>query len=161
MPCAAALITKVIGGQPYILVQTRQKSGGGETNGKIEIPAGKIREFESIFDTLRREVHEETGLTVTHIAGESDVVSAVTCGHTTIACSPFCVTQNLSGAYSIVLSTFLCRAEGTLLERTDETEDIRWMNARELRAILDHDPDKVFFMHVHALEKWLQTHTDN
>lgn len=48
-------------------------------------------------------------------------------GNDTILFSPYCVTQNLSGAYSIILSTFLCEAEGELLERTDETENTRWM----------------------------------
>jgi len=30
----------------------------------IEIPAEKIREYESVFDALRREVWEETGLNI-------------------------------------------------------------------------------------------------
>ena len=154
-PCVAAIIESVINGERFILVQTRQKPGGGDTNGKIEIPAGKIREYECLFDALRREVFEETGLTVTRIHGESDSAVAVTCGHATLACTPFCVTQNLSGAYSIILNTFICQVEGTPLTRTDETENIRWMPLHELRRILDHEPDSIFFMHVHALRKYL------
>ncbi len=38
----------------------------------IEIPAGEIREFENIYDCLRREIHEETGLEVTYIEGEDE-----------------------------------------------------------------------------------------
>ena len=155
-PCAGALIEREIDGVPCILVQTRQKPGGAETNGKLEIPAGKIREHECIFDTLRREVYEETGLTVTHIEGEDDAVSSAVCGHETVSFEPFCITENLSGAYGIVLSTFLCRAEGTPLEQTEEAEDIRWMTADELRDIVDNRPDSVFFMHVNALRKWLK-----
>lgn len=48
-------------------------------------------------------------------------------GNKTIMFSPYCVTQNLSDSCSLMLSTFLCEAEGELLERTDETENIRWM----------------------------------
>lgn len=32
-----------------ILMQTRQKEDGEEINGMIEMPAGKIREYEEIF----------------------------------------------------------------------------------------------------------------
>ena len=155
-PCAGALIERVIDGELHLLVQTRRKNSGGETNGKIEIPAGKIREHECIFDTLRREVREETGLTVTHIDGESEAVFSKTCGHTTVSFTPFCMTENLSGAYGIVLHTFLCRAEGTPLSHTDETEDIRWMSAGEIHRLLEDDPDCFFFMHVNALRKWLR-----
>lgn len=64
-PCVGAIIEKVIDNEKYILIQTRQKEDGNETNGMIEIPAGKIREYEDIFSTLRREVWEETGLNIT------------------------------------------------------------------------------------------------
>lgn len=45
-PCVGAIIEKVIGNDKYILIQTRQKEDGDETNGMIEIPAGKIREYD-------------------------------------------------------------------------------------------------------------------
>ena len=69
--------------------------------------------------------------------------------------SPFCVTQNLSGAYSLILSTFVCEAKGELLERTNETENIRWMKREELKEIVDHSPERIFLMHVNALRKYL------
>lgn len=61
----------------------------------------------------------------------------------------------LSGAYSIILSTFLCEAEGELLERTDETENIRWMRQNDLKEIVENNPESIFLMHVHALRKYL------
>lgn len=154
-PCVGAIIEKSIGGIPHILLQTRQKPGGDETNGKLEIPAGKIREYEGIFDALRREVREETGLRITKISGEEAVVPMHSCGADTISFAPFCVTQNLSGAYSIILLTFICQAEGELLERSDETEDIRWMPVSAVRRILAEEPERFFFMHLHALRKYL------
>ena len=57
-PCAAAIIEKHIDGEPYILMQTRQKENDRHTNGMLEIPAGKIREYENIYMTLRREVRD-------------------------------------------------------------------------------------------------------
>lgn len=65
IPCVAAIIEKIINNEKYILIQTRQKENGAETNGMLEVPAGKIREYENIFEALRREVREETGLTIT------------------------------------------------------------------------------------------------
>ena len=77
IPCVAAIIEKIVNNKKYILIQTRQKEDGAETNGMLEIPAGKIREYENIFRALRREVKEETGLTITKILGEDRQVSKI------------------------------------------------------------------------------------
>ena len=154
-PCVGAIIQKTIGGVPHILLQTRQKPDGDETNGKLELPAGKIREYEGIFDALRREVWEETGLQITKIGGEEAVVPMHSGGADTISFAPYCVTQNLSGAYSIVLLTFICEAEGELLERTEETENIRWVPVSAAERMVREEPERFFFMHLHALRKYL------
>lgn len=154
-PCVGAIIEKEIDGEKYILVQTRQKEDGGQTNGMLEIPAGKIREYENIFEALRREVWEETGLTVTRIQGEENAVTSDAAGVRTISFEPFCVTQNLSGAYGIVLNTFLCEAEGELLEQTNETQNVRWMKVADVRELVEEHLEKFFFMHVNGLRKYL------
>ena len=154
-PCVGAIIEKNISGTPHILLQTRQKAGGGDTNGKLEIPAGKIREYESVFDALRREVQEETGLQVTGIREEESAGRIQFCGAGTISMEPFCVTQNLSGAYSIILLTFICEAEGELLERTEETEDIRWVPVSAVERMVREEPELFFFMHLQGLRKYM------
>ena len=154
IPCVWAIIEQVIGNEKYILVQTRQKEDGNETNGMIEIPAGKIREYENIFSALRREIWEETGLKITKIQGEDLSAYTQTGNVSTLSFQPFCITQNLSGAYSIILNTFLCEAEGKLIESTNETEDVHWVKAVELRQLLDKNPEKMFFMHINALKKY-------
>lgn len=153
-PCVGAIIEKVIDNEKYILIQTRQKDDGNETNGMIEIPAGKIREYEDIFAALRREVLEETGLKITKIYGEELSVSTQTSDVTTISFTPYCITQNLSGAYSIILHTFLCEAEGSLVESTNETENIHWVKISEMKQLLREHPEKIFFMHINALRKY-------
>ena len=77
IPCVSAIIEKIVNNEKYILIQTRQKEDGAETNGMLEIPAGKIREYENVFVALRREVKEETGLTITKILGEDRQVSKI------------------------------------------------------------------------------------
>lgn len=52
IPCVAAIIEKIVNNEKYILMQTRQKEDGTETNGMLEIPAGKIREYENIFELI-------------------------------------------------------------------------------------------------------------
>lgn len=155
IPAVGAIIVKRTEDQEFILVQNRKKNNGDGMDGLLEIPAGKIREYENIFDALRREVWEETGLQLTTIQGEDAGKFLDVDGNQTIIFSPYCVTQNLSGAYSIILSTFLCEAEGELLERTDETENIRWMSREELKEIVEHSPESIFLMHVHALRKYM------
>lgn len=155
-PCVGAIIEKIIGNERYILIQTRQKEDGNETNGMLEIPAGKIREYEDVFSALRREVWEETGLKITKIYGEDTSVSTQTGDVTTISFNPYCVTQNLSGAYSMILNTFLCEAEGNLIESTNETENVHWERVSEIERLLRENPEKIFFMHINALKKYLK-----
>ena len=155
-PCVGAIIEKIIGNERHILIQTRQKEDGNETNGMLEIPAGKIREYEDIFSALRREVWEETGLKITKIYGEDTSVSTQTGDVTTISFNPYCVTQNLSGAYSMILNTFLCEAEGDLIESTNETENVHWEKVSEIERLLRENPEKIFFMHINALKKYLK-----
>lgn len=155
IPAVGAIIVKREENEEFILVQTRAKNNTDGTDGLIEIPAGKIREYENIFEALRREVWEETGLHITKIQGENGSDSLDVGGNRTIMFSPYCVTQNLSGAYSIVLSTFICEAEGELLERTNETAHIRWMRKDELKNIVDNSPESIFLMHINALRKYL------
>ena len=156
IPCVAAIIEKIVNNEKYILIQTRQKEDGAETNGMLEVPAGKIREYENIFRALRREVKEETGLTITKILGEDRQISNLIDGNEVISYTPYCVTQNLSGAYSIILNTFLCEAEGELLAETNESQNIHWIKIEELRRFLKNNPEKIFLLHINALQKYLE-----
>ena len=155
VPCVAAIIEKIVNNEKYILIQTRQKEDGAETNGMLELPAGKIREYENIFETLRREVKEETGLTITKILGEDNQISNFIKGNEVISYTPYCITQNLSGVYSIILNTFLCEAKGELLTETNESQNIHWIKIKELKKIFKNYPKKIFLLHINALQKYL------
>lgn len=159
IPAVGAIIVKRINSEEYILVQDRKKGDG--MDGMLEIPAGKIREDESIFEALKREVWEETGLNITTVQGEDESSCLDVAGNKTMLFSPYCMTQNLSGAssgaYSIILSIFICEAEGEPLKYTNETENIRWMKRDELEDIVYKSPEKVFLMHTQALRKYLKS----
>ena len=155
VPCVAAIIEKITNNEKYILIQTRQKEDGAETNEMLELPAGKIREYENIFEALRREVKEETGLSITKILGEDNQISNFIKGNEVISYTPYCITQNLSGAYSIILNTFLCEAKGELLTETNESQNIHWIKIKELKKIFKNYPEKIFLLHINALQKYL------
>ncbi|MCG6840601.1 NUDIX domain-containing protein [Fusobacterium polymorphum] len=155
VPCVAAIIEKITNNEKYILIQTRQKEDGAETNEMLELPDGKIREYENIFETLRREVKEETGLSITKILGEDNQISNFIKGNEVISYTPYCITQNLSGAYSIILNTFLCEAKGELLTETNESQNIHWIKIKELKKIFKNYPEKIFLLHINALQKYL------
>lgn len=153
-PAVGAIIEKEVNGKKHILIQQRNKENDGIETGMIEIPAGKIREYESIFDALRREVREETGLMITQIKGEENLIISENRGYETISFLPFCSTQNLSGGYSIILQTFICQAEGELLYETNETINIRWETIETLENMLEKNPKQFYPMHINALKKY-------
>lgn len=85
-------------------------------NGHWEPPGGVLELAEDIEDGLRREVREETGLTVEPVA--------------------------LTGVYKnltrgIVALVFRCRVTGGKLALSDETAEFRWATAAELPGLAD------------------------
>ncbi len=140
---------------PALLVQERCKPGAGTENGLLEVAAGKVREYENVFDALRREVHEETGLRLTRIRGEEAAVTRTVNGYRVMSYVPFCTTQNLSGGYSIVLHSFVCEAEGELIPQTPEARNLRWMPLGDCRRRLQDRPEEFYPLHIHALGLYL------
>jgi len=154
-PAAGGIIIKCEKGIDYILLQERYKENGGTDNGLIEIPAGKIREFENIFNCLRREIREETGLEVTEIIGEDETVTIKSNGYKVINYMPFACSQNTEGNYPIMVQTFICKVQGKVLDKTNETKNIRWVSLSELKEMLDTNENGFYPMHVATLKKYL------
>ena len=157
IPCVGALIELNLDNQKYLLIQERYKDNETVEKGLLEIPAGKIREYENIYAALRREVFEETGLEVIDIQGEDKSYYTECNGYTTMNYQPFACTQNLQGGYSILLQTFICRATGTLVEQTNESRSMRWVNCTEIETSLKEHPELFYPMHINTLSKYLTT----
>ena len=156
IPAVAGIIEKTINGEKHILLQKRDKAGSPKERGLLEIPAGKVREFENLFDCLKREVFEETGLKVVEINGADPNSKIIRNNYTVQGFEPFYVSQNSSGYYPILIITFICRAEGTKLTSSDESSDIQWWPLNEIRRKLIDNPDAFYAMHITALNKYLQ-----
>lgn len=157
IPGVAGIIIKVEHGIKKILIQERAKSDEPTEKGLIEIPAGKIREFENIFDTLRREVFEETGLNVTEVLGEESADIVQQRGYKVVSVEPYYISQNLSGSYPKIVTIFLCQAEGEMVVKSNESENIRWIVVGELRELLLSQPEKFYPMYVSVLLKYTKS----
>lgn len=155
-PGVGGIIERIINGTTYILVQERYKDDATLEEGLIEIPAGKIREFENIYDCLRREINEETGLEVVEIEGEADSVIFESNGYKVLSYVPFASAQNIEGTYPIMVQVFICKAKGDLAVCTNETRFLRWVSIKELENLLENHWERFYPMHVNTLRKYLK-----
>lgn len=158
IPGAGGLIRSRRDGEEWILVQERDKVGAPTETGLLEIPAGKVRAFENIYDCLRREIREETGCAVTRIHGEDEAVRVRMHGYEVLSYAPYASSQNLEGTYPIMVQTFLCDVEGPLaegIERSDESRHIRWIRRAELARLVREEPERFYPMHLTTLRRYL------
>ena len=68
---------------------------------------------------------------------------------------PFCCTQNLSGGYSIILQTFLCKVEGKIIPNSNETRNVRWMNVDDIYSSINKNLEVWYPMHINTLFKFI------
>ena len=155
IPGAGGIIEKEINGIKNILMQTRMKSDMPYENGLLEIPAGKIRAFENIFDTLKREIKEETGLDVVEILGENSSTIYEGNSYKVLNFMPFSCSQNLIGDYPIMVFVFICKVEGELLPFSDESQNYKWTPITEIKRIIENSPQSLYPMHVDTLRKYV------
>ena len=127
-----AIIERIENGKREIIVQWRNKNN----DDCWEFPGGQIELYESLYDALKREVKEETGLHVTAIKGESGYIR-----EGNVEClKPFSVYQQLEGQFgNSVGFHFICHAAGELLTEGDQTKDIKWIDLDELKNILENE----------------------
>lgn len=155
-PGVGGIIEQTIDGMKHILMQERCKEDAPSEEGLLEIPAGKIREFENIFDCLRREIREETGLEVTEIVGEENSVIYELNGYRVLSYEPFANAQNTQGSYPIMVQIFICKAKGELAVETNETKRLRWVPVKELQELIDKQHHRFYPMHVNTLRKYIK-----
>lgn len=156
IPGVGGILENIINGVEFILIQDRFKDDAPMERGLIEIPAGKIRGFENIFDCLRREVKEETGLDIVEIVGEAESYKYKLNSYEVLAYSPFYCAQNVDGYYPIMVQIFICKVTGQMLKSTNETKNIRWISLTDLAVLLKNKEDRFYPMHVYTLKKYLK-----
>lgn len=157
IPGVGGIIEKCVDDVDYILIQDRFKEDVPLEKGLIEIPAGKIREYENIFDCLRREIKEETGLDVIEIEGESESWICELNGYKVLNYTPFNCSQNIYGYYPIMVQVFICKVCGELLPITNESKNIRWISLKELSSLIEKNEHYFYPMHTFTLKKYLKS----
>lgn len=117
-----------------LLIQLRKRKGEAEV---YELPGGRINEYEKMVAGLRREIMEETGLTVKKIFGEQE--SVLTTGSSfSMECSkPYAAYQTIEGPVDSFGVYFLCEAEGEPEREGDDSADVHWADLEEVQRLID------------------------
>lgn len=154
LPVVSLIIERNHGDNKEILIQTRWKpEEDPKYSGCIEIPAGKINRYENVYDAVKREVYEETGLKVLKI--EPDIKTKIHSPRddASFAFMPFCCQQQLKDGQPWIGFVFICEVEDKEPKNEgDGTKDIRWIKKSELREIFDKTPHKIFTLQIGVLD---------
>jgi 8-oxo-dGTP pyrophosphatase MutT (NUDIX family) len=138
-----------------LLIQVRHKPYEGGT--RIELPGGRVEEFESLLGALRREVREETGLELPCIEGENTLIETNGVDANVECLQPFAVYQTLRGPVDSVGIYFRCQAAGQLLQAGDETDQPRWIAVAEIARLMNADAEQFSFVDRAGLAFYFQS----
>ena len=155
IPVVSAIIERRHDNEIEILVQTRWKPNNDPIySGCLEIPAGVMDvPYENVYDAIKREVWEETGLKIINIKPNIKTKTFSPRNDANFAFVPFCCQQQLKGGRPWVGFVFLCEVENT--EPTPQASEVRGsrlLKKTELKKIFDETPEKIFTLQLGALE---------
>lgn len=113
-----------------------------------------------MYDALKREVLEETGLVINNIKPDIKTIKHVTNkDDASFAFVPFCCQQQLKGGRPWIGFVFLCEVEDAEpVAQEDEVKDIRWVEKDELKKIFNETPEKIFTFQLGVLDYYF-SHT--
>lgn len=154
IPVVSAIIEREKDGETEVLIQTRWKpERDPQYSGTFEIPAGWIDKYENVYDALKREVLEETGLKVIKITPDIKTKVHSPKDDGAFAFVPFCAQQQLRGGKPWVGFVFLCEVEDTEpVAQADEAKDVHWVKKSELKRMFEQTPEKFFTLQLGVLD---------
>ncbi|MCB9058113.1 MAG: NUDIX domain-containing protein [Calditrichae bacterium] len=154
IPVVSAIIERQHGGETEILVQTRWKPQWDPIySGTLEIPAGWIDRYENVYEALRREVKEETGLQVLKIKPDIKTREHSPNDDGSFAFVPFCCQQQFKGGKPWIGFVFICEVENKEpVAQNSECRDIHWMKKADLQKLFEESPGKIFTLQLGVLD---------
>ena len=150
---ARAIIERATATGAEIVLQTRSRAHEGVK--QLELPGGRIEPYESLFNALRREVREETGLDVESIQRYGPTVEIGPRASMVECFQPFAVFQTTQGPIDAMGVYFRCTARGRLLTHGDNSENIRWVAVHEVAEWVQRTPD-LFSLDLAGIVYYLQ-----
>lgn len=159
IPVVSAIIERTHEGKKQVLVQTRwQLKGDPVYSGTMEIPAGWVNEYENVYDALKREVFEETGLTIVKIIPDKKTsIHKTAKNDASFAFLPFCCQQQLRGGRPWVGFVFICEVEDKEpVVQPEEVKDIRWIDKEKLYQFFLENPDQIFTLQLGVLDYYFE-----
>lgn len=157
IPVVSAIIERQGSDETEILVQTRWKpKRDPKYSGTLEIPAGWIDRYENVFEALKREVLEETGLRVTKIKPDIKTKTFSPRDDKNFSFVPFCCQQQTKGGKPWIGFVFICEVEDKEpVPQASEVKDIRWIKKSELKKIITGTPENFFTLQLGPLDYYL------
>ncbi|MDO8499497.1 MAG: NUDIX domain-containing protein [bacterium] len=157
IPVVSAIIERAGATETEILIQTRWKPEDDPVySGTIEIPGGWVDQYENIYDALKREILEETGLRVTKIKPDIKTKTFSPRDDGNFAFVPFCCEQQTKGGMPWIGFVFICEVENKKpIAQAEEVKDIRWIKKSELKKMLEETPEKFFTLNIGALSYYV------
>jgi 8-oxo-dGTP pyrophosphatase MutT (NUDIX family) len=161
VPIVSAIVEREHGGEVQVLLQVRWKPETDPAySGTWEIPAGAIEKGERVYDALRREVYEETGLTVTRIVPDVRTAVYARGEDAAYAFLPFCCQQQTRGLQRVGV-VFLCQVEDAPpAPNPAEVREVRWVSRAELEHMLEDEPEAFFTFQLGTLNYYIDFYAE-
>lgn len=160
IPYVGAIIERDNHGAKELLLQTRWKPHADPLySGTLEFPAGVLdKPYENVFDTVAREIKEETGLTLKAIKGDDKTSTYSPKGSDeSIAFRPFCCTQQLKDGKPWIGFVFIAHVEdGEPKAQLSEAKDVQWVLASKVKELVAKSPEKFFGLELPAWEYYFK-----
>lgn len=157
----SGILERMEGNVKKIFLQTRWKPKTSPMySGLLEIPGGRINNYENVFNAISREVQEECGLKIisyrSTFRGELYKMGQI---EQSMIFQPFICQQVLANDngrpwFGFV---FICEVEGEPKMQKDETKDPQWVSLEELEKLLNEKPEKIFPHQYQALKYYVES----
>ena len=160
IPFVGGIIERLHNGKKQLLIQTRNHTHTESIyNGTFEFAAGTLDKlYENVYDTLAREIKEETGMTLKKVINDDHTETfAPQKVDAAFGFKPFCCVQQLKEGRPWVGFIWRCEVEdGEPVGQEGESKDVHWEDVDKVRQTFEKSPEKFFTLEVPALHYYFQ-----